>query len=203
MSAPPPPPLTPLTQTLDIEPTPSASLTASIAALISSELPADHSTTLHPSLPALPEPNFSPLISAELDRISSNQPLNGIDLTRYDPAHFPSPTTSADLHAAYTSLSHLSSRLTNLALLNSHGKNAWLIHNAHLESVLKSYEEELMALRTQVEVVNKERKGVQVEVEPELKRLEERWKRAVGRVLEVEVAIEGVRREEVERRRVK
>ena len=52
-----------------------------------------------------------------------------------------------------------------------------------------------MALRTEVEVCNKERKGVQVDVHGEMKRLEERWKKAVGRVLEVELATEGLRRE--------
>lgn len=58
-----------------------------------------------------------------------------------------------------------------------------------------------MSLRTEAEVVNKERKGMQVDVEEEMRRLEERWKRAVGRVLEVEVATEEVRRVGLERQR--
>ncbi|TGZ84628.1 hypothetical protein EX30DRAFT_360649 [Ascodesmis nigricans] len=182
-----------------IEPTPSASELGHINALIASELPPSHTTTPHPSLPVHPTPSFPPLFSTELTRVASSQPLTGgIDLTRYEP---PSQPSEASLHAAYTSSTHLGTRLTNLSLLAEFGKNAWLIHNSDLEAVLKRLEEELMAAKTEVEVVNKARKGMQVGVEAEMRRLEERWRRGVGRVLEVEVAAERVRREVVERRR--
>jgi len=59
-----------------------------------------------------------------------------------------------------------------------------------------------MNLKTDCEVTNKERKGAQKDVEAELKRLEDRWKKAVGRVLEVELASEGLRREILEKQRV-
>jgi len=117
----------------------------------------------------------------------------GIDLERYD------PTASSDLVAAYSSAVHLSTRLTNLSLLAEFGKNAWLLHNSQLEELLKKEEEKLMALRTEVEVCNKERKGAQVDVQGEMKRLEERWKKAVCRVLEVELVTEGLRREILEK----
>lgn len=58
-----------------------------------------------------------------------------------------------------------------------------------------------MAVKTEVEVVNKERKAAQVGVKEEMGRLEERWRRGVGRALETELAAELVRREVVERRR--
>ncbi|CCX07002.1 Similar to Pre-mRNA-splicing factor SPF27; acc. no. Q6PBE2 [Pyronema omphalodes CBS 100304] len=151
-------------------------------------------------LPEAHTPSFSPAISTELDRISRGEPFTGgIDLSRYNPS-----TTSPDLAAlqsAYTSFQHVSSRLTNLSLLSEFGKNAWLIHNSQLEGLLKSLEEELMALKTNVEVTNKERKGAQLDVKDQMERLDERWKKAVGRVLEVELATEQLRREGEARQR--
>lgn len=70
-----------------------------------------------------------------------------------------------------------------------------------MEGILKRLEEELMAAKTEVEVVNKERKAAQTGVEAEMKRLEERWRKGVGRVLEVEVAAEAMRRQILEKRR--
>lgn len=58
-----------------------------------------------------------------------------------------------------------------------------------------------MMLKTECELVNKERKGLQKDVEPELRSLEEKWRKGIGRVLEVEVAAEKVRAEILNRRR--
>lgn len=60
-----------------------------------------------------------------------------------------------------------------------------------------------MLLKTECELVNKERKGLQKDVEPELRGLEEKWRKGIGRVLEVEVAAEKVRAEILSRRREK
>lgn len=60
-----------------------------------------------------------------------------------------------------------------------------------------------MLLKTECELVNKERKGLQKDVEPELKNLEEKWRKGIGRVLEVEFAAEKVRVEILKRRREK
>jgi pre-mRNA-splicing factor SPF27 len=105
------------------------------------------------------------------------------------------------LQSAYSSATHLSTRLTNLSLLSEFGKNAWLVHNAQLEDILKRLEEDLMYAKTERELVNKDRKGMQKDVEADMKRLQGRWKKSVGRVLEVEVATEALRREIVDRQR--
>ncbi|KAI5857944.1 Pre-mRNA-splicing factor SPF27 [Tricharina praecox] len=191
-----------------IEPAPTASELAQITSLITSALASSSTSTPHPSLPTLLPSTFTPAMTLELSRVASGLPLeNGVDLSRYDPSTFtpdsPStstPSTSA-LSAAYTSSTHLSTRLTNLSLLSSYGRNAWLLHNSQLEELLRQLEESLMALRTEAEVCNKERKGAQVDVRDEMGRLEVRWKKAVGRVLEVELATEGVRRDILERQR--
>ncbi|KAF8252814.1 hypothetical protein K440DRAFT_657980 [Wilcoxina mikolae CBS 423.85] len=190
-----------------IESAPTASELTTITSLITAELSPDASTTLHPSLPEAYEPRFTPLFHSELDRVSRGEPFSGgVDLSRYEPPTAPEDASSPSawepvLQSAYVSSSHLSTRLTNLSLLSEFGKNAWLIHNSQLEEILKKLEEELMNLRTDCEVTNKERKGAQKDVEVELKRLEDRWKKAVGRVLEVELASEGLRREILEKQR--
>lgn len=130
----------------------------------------------------------------------------GVDLSRYETPAAPEDTADAGawesvLGAAYAASAHLGNRLTNLSLLSEFGKNAWLIHNAQLEDLLKGMEEELMAYKTQCEVVNKERKAAQRNVEDEMRKTEDRWKRGVGRVLEVELASEGLRRQILEKQR--
>lgn len=50
-------------------------------------------------------------------------------------------------------------------------------------------------------MVNIQRRRVQDEVGGELKGLEETWKRGVGRVLETEIATEGLRQQVLERQR--
>ncbi|KAI5795286.1 Pre-mRNA-splicing factor SPF27 [Geopyxis carbonaria] len=189
-----------------IEPAPSADELTAIANLIAAEVDKQHKTTLHPSLEGIyTEPRFSPLFQQELDRVSKREPFTGgIDPSRYEVPAAPTDTASTEawnpvLQSSYALSAHLSSRLTNLSLLSEFGKNAWLIHNAQLEDLLKSLEEELMNLKTQSEVTNKERKGAQKDVEVDIRRLEDRWKKGIGKVLEVELATESVRREIIRR----
>ncbi|KAI9881169.1 MAG: hypothetical protein M1830_007147 [Pleopsidium flavum] len=196
----------------DLTPTARAQATA----LITSELPPAHTTTLHPSLPALPTPHFTPPIETEIARHAAHLPLTGgIDTTRYEALEPPpatTPTSDSDhpqileawrstLTKAYTSSTHLQTRLMNLALLEQFGKNAWLISNSQLEQILGALEKEIVESRAEIEGVNKARKVAQEGVRGEMEGLEGKWREGVGRVLEVEVAAEGVRREVLVRRR--
>ena len=183
---------------------------------INSELPPDHQSMLHPSIPALPELRLSDLIEQEIARKAADQPLEkGVDLSRYE-ALEPPPSTdpSSDkdrpevlrqwrevLQKAYASSSHLHTRLTNLALLEEFGKNAWLIGNSQLEDVLRRLERDLVVAREQTEEVNKARKGGQEHARGELEGLNQSWQRGIGKVIEVELAAESVRREILDRRR--
>jgi len=182
---------------------------------LASELPPGHETALHPSVPEFEPPKFSPLVEQELARKAVNEPLTGgIDTARYEALDPPStdPTSDEDrpqvleewretLRKAYVSSTHLQTRLTNLALLEEFGKNAWLIGNSQLEDVLRGLERDLVAVREQTDQVNKARKGGQEDVRGELQGLEQAWERGVGRVIEVEVAAENLRREMLDRRR--
>ncbi|KAI1390020.1 Pre-mRNA-splicing factor SPF27 [Hypoxylon trugodes] len=188
---------------VDAEPTPTER--AAAESLIAAE---QTTSPPPPSLPSLPEPNFSPLITSELSRIAAKQPLTGIDLSRYEApdastlSSSSSPSTlQNDLSRAYAASTYLSSRHTNLQLLDQYGKNAWLIGNWHLESELRSLERELEDTKKEIDVVNIQRRRVQDEVGGELKGLDEAWRKGVGRVLETEVATEGLRQEVLERQR--
>ncbi|KAF8429610.1 Pre-mRNA-splicing factor SPF27 [Tirmania nivea] len=180
-----------------IDPPFGPSVLSAAEALITTELAPEASTSLHPSIPPLPSISFSPIIQAELSRVASGQPLTGgIDLSRYDPGDTPPPPTdTAATTSLLTASHHLTTRNTNLTLLNTFGKNAWLIHNAQLEDELRVCEAELAALKAECDVVNKERKGAQEAVKGEMERLERRWREGVGKVLQTEVAAEEVRRE--------
>ncbi|ESZ97561.1 hypothetical protein SBOR_2108 [Sclerotinia borealis F-4128] len=189
---------------IDIEPTPLER--AAVESLIITYLEPASTSTLHPSLPPLAPSNLSPALTIEHARISSSTPplpLKAIDLTRYEtlsPSESSLPPSTL-LSQAYTSQIYLNTRLTNLSLLDQFGKNAWLIGNAQLEDILKGLEREVAAKKDEIDIVVIGRKNAQEAVEAEIRGLEEGWKKGVGRVLETEVAAEGVRREILERRR--
>jgi pre-mRNA-splicing factor SPF27 len=145
-------------------------------------------------------------MTQELARIASKQPLAAVDLTRYEEQDSPAAGGTAAslepvLSRAYTTSSYLASRHAHLSLLDRFGKNAWLVGNWQTELELAALERELAGAKRDIELVNNERRRAQEEVGGELKGLEETWKRGVGRVLETEIAVEGLRREVLERRR--
>ncbi|EPS37472.1 hypothetical protein H072_8829 [Dactylellina haptotyla CBS 200.50] len=178
--------------------------TARVHSLVQAELNPAHSTTPHPSLPTLSPPAFSAFITAELERIAQNQPFTGgVDASRYEAQAAPANDDEwrSALQQAYTTSTHLSNRVTNLTLLSSFGQNSWLIGNSQMEGVLGQLERELVALKEETDVTNRERKRKQVEVQEEMERLERKWKEGVGKVLEIEVASEMVFRETLEKRR--
>ncbi|KAL1592024.1 hypothetical protein SLS60_011616 [Paraconiothyrium brasiliense] len=174
---------------------------------------------MHPALipAATYAPTFSAAVEQEHARLQAdpNSKLSAIDLARYEELEAPpntSPTSDEDkpeilaqwkaaLQKAYTSSEYVNARLTELGLLEKFGKNAWLIGNSQQEDILKSIEAELADVRKQQEEVEALRRQQQESVHGEIKTLEETWKRGVGRVLETEVAAEGLKQQILERRR--
>lgn len=193
--------------TADIDAAPSASDLASARALILAELPPSHATSTHPSLRALPPSKFSDLMATEHSRLASGAPpaTPAIDLSRYEAQDAPTSTSAPDwrtaLQRAYASSEYLSSRLTNLGLLETYGKNAWLIGNSQLEDLLRGMEREVADLKAQTDEMERIRRAAQESARGELTGLDEAWRRGVGSMLEVEVAAEGLRREILDRRR--
>lgn len=107
----------------------------------------------------------------------------------------------AALESAYTNSEYMGARLAQLGLLEKFGKNAWLISNSQLEDILKALEAQLVDLRKQQDEVEMVRRSQQERVAGEVATLEETWKTGVGRVLEVEVAVEVLKQQILERRR--
>ena len=174
---------------------------------------------LHPAL--IPAAQYAPKFSAALEReharlqADPNSKFSAIDLARYEDLDAPpntSPTSDEDkpevlaqwdsaLRKAYTSSEYVNARLTELGLLEKFGKNAWLIGNSQQEDILKGIEADLADVRKQHEEVEAMRRQQQESVHGEIKTLEETWKQGVGRVLEAEVAAEGLKQQILEKRR--
>lgn len=135
----------------------------------------------------------------EVARIGAGRPLQGgVDLTRYEAPDEPSSDSSLDewrqaLRTAYASAALIAGRYTNLALLDEFGKNAWLISNSQAEEILQDLEVELARLKEETENINKARKAAQEHHKAELLGLQEHWKRGLGKILEVQVATDGLR----------
>ncbi|KAI9798721.1 MAG: hypothetical protein M1825_005003 [Sarcosagium campestre] len=179
----------------------------SVGKEIKSELPADHGTTLHPLIPNLQPSRLSDLLEREIARKAADEPLTGgIDTSRYEALETPASPTDIDawreaLTRAYTSSTHLQTRLTNLSLLERFGKNAWLVGNSQLEDILRSLERELVAVKEQTDATNRERKRAQEDKRAEFDGLARDWRTRVGNIIEVEVAAEALRREILQKKR--
>ncbi|PKS07577.1 hypothetical protein jhhlp_006181 [Lomentospora prolificans] len=189
---------------IDAEPTESELATAQ--ALIASEL--DTKPGPHPSLPVPCSPSFSPAIYSLISPAEPHKPLSAIDLSRYEeqdplPSNVALPDALNSLSRAYASAAYLSGRSTSLDLLNTHGKNAWLIANWQLESYLTILEAQLKAARASVDRLALERRRAQDQVAGEMAGLEDAWKKGVARTLETEVAVEQLKREIRERMRAR
>lgn len=174
---------------------------------------------LHPALiPAAKyQPQYSNFIEREHARLDGDatSKLSGIDMKRYEDLEAPEntdPTSDEDkpellerwnkaLKQAYTSSEYVEGRLTQLGLLEKFGKNSWLVGNSQLENILKGIEAELADVRKQQEEVETLRRSQQESVQGEMQTLEDTWKKGVGRVLETEVAAEGLKHQILDKRR--
>ena len=210
-----------LTRRADVDAPPDQAALQQAIGLIAQEIKSAGIDTaqLHPALiPAATwTPRYSDAVEQEHARLQADATLkfSAIDLARYEDLEAPpntSPTSDEDkpellaqwtaaLKKAYTSSEYVNARLTELGLLEKFGKNAWLIGNSQQEDMLKAIEAELADVRKQQEDVEALRRQQQESVHGEIKTLEETWKRGVGRVLETEVAAEGLKQQILERRR--
>jgi pre-mRNA-splicing factor SPF27 len=199
---------------LDIDPEPTAEQRAAAEALIATERLEVPDDPQHALLVPLFELNFTPAIQAELERVAAKKPLKALDLGRYEAQDSIPDADSGDttpgtqqaqlrttLSRAYTSAIYLQARSAELALLDSYGKNAWLVGNWQLEAELKALEVELAETKRSVDRLAVRRRETQEAVAGEMSTLEETWKRGVAQVLETEVAAEALRRDLLTRRR--
>ena len=189
---------------------PSAEAMSAAQALVDAEMSSENTITLHPSIPAMRESRVSDLIEQEYARIGSGATKDsdkGIDMSRYDAPEAPASGSgkvawNAALRQAYTSAEYLRGREMNLSLLETYGKNAWLVGNSQLEDELRSLEKDLEVRKLAVEEVEQARRAVQANSAGEVQSLEESWRKGVGRMIEVQAAAEGLRQEVLERQRM-
>ncbi|KAL2190860.1 hypothetical protein L209DRAFT_20246 [Thermothelomyces heterothallicus CBS 203.75] len=206
-----------------IDPDPTPAERAAAEALIARERSLVPDDPHHALLPPPPQPTafLTPLLAGELERLASapdpaKAKLAALDLSRYEAPEppseeelaaaepgsgGPSAVLRAALARAYTSHAHVAARRAHLALLDSYGKNAWLVGNYQLEGELRALERELAEARREVDLVTLRRKEAQDAVGAEMASLEAAWRTGVGRVLETEAAVERVRREVLDLRR--
>ena len=157
-----------------IDPAPSDEALAAANALIQQELPPDAATALHTSIPELRNPQFSSLVDTEHAFLAEGKPRQtGIDLSRYEALDAPPAGSDVaawreTLQKAYASAEYLRGRETNLALLETYGKNAWLVGNSQLEGLLKGLEVEIEAARIELEGIERERRDKQASVQGEV-----------------------------------
>ncbi|KAL8392024.1 hypothetical protein RB595_002289 [Gaeumannomyces hyphopodioides] len=195
-----------------VDPDPTPAQRAAAQALIDAELDASPAppTGDHPDLPAAYAPRFTPALEAELARVAGSAdpakptPLRAIDTKRYEaqdddddesPPKDPA-ALEASLGRAHTLHAYLRLRREHLALLDApEGRNAWLVGNWQLEAELKAVEAELAAARRSVDATALRRRRAQDEAAPELRGLEESWRKGVGQAIEVEVAAVALRAE--------
>jgi len=191
-----------------IDAQPSGEALAAANTLIQTDLAPAHATTLHPSLPPLRKSRFSGLLEAEYARIESNQKKgrqSGVDMSRYEALDAPPRGDLAGwretLQKAYTSYEYMRGREINLGLLETYGRNAWLIGNSGLEDELRSLERDVEAAKADLEAVEHARSAMQSNAAGELHGLEESWKIGIGRMIEAQAAAERLRQEILQRRR--
>ncbi|KAL8357378.1 hypothetical protein RB601_009049 [Gaeumannomyces tritici] len=196
-----------------VDPDPTPAQRAAAQALIDTELDASPAVGDHPDLPTAYAPRFTPALEAELARVAGSAdptkptPLRAIDTKRYeaqdddddddgqtqpkDPA-----ALEASLGRAHTLHAYLRLRREHLALLDApEGRNAWLVGNWQLEAELRTVEAELAAARRSVDAAALRRRRAQDGAAPELRGLDESWRKGVGQAIEVEVAAVALRAE--------
>lgn len=192
----------------DIDPEPTPSARAAARALIAAEPPP--ASELPPPAARDDRPCLlTPALAAEVARVSAGEPAQPLSVSRYKAQEPPSPAASSArelrpvLENAYVSAAYLASRAQNLALLDRHGANAWLISNHQLENHLRRVERDLADTKRRIDEVNAQRAKRQQDVSAELLTLDDTWRRGVGRVLKTEVAVEELKaqiRDELRRR---
>lgn len=187
-----------------IDSAPSQEALSAADALIRADI--SKQNVLHPSIPPLRDFDTSPAVQAELESLGAGQPAKqGIDLSRYDAMDAPQKGDiegwRATLAQAYASAEYLRGRELNLGLLETFGKNAWLISNSQLEDILRDLERDVKAAKDELSNVEEERRTMQSSVAGEMQSLQDTWRQGVGRMIEVQVAGERVRQEILARHR--
>jgi pre-mRNA-splicing factor SPF27 len=151
------------------------------------------------TLPSPPLPSFlggtEALLQAEMERVGAGKPpVGGFDATRYA-LRRPQGAEEKDPEAwdkaidqAQMVLQHQHARLANLRLLEQFGPGAWLTNNQRLQSVQKQLDDELRAVRAQIEELNRKRLEEQQTAGVRLYRSQTEWAELVQKNMQLGAA---------------
>lgn len=147
-------------------------------------------------LPSLSLSSFeTPLLRAELDRVSSRAPMETLSMKRYE---LPTPPAGkmTDVAAwaecvenSRAQLEHQRTRIANLELMVDFGCEAWKQYNDALQQMVSESQARLAALKKEVQEVNWARKNQQSAVGERLRGLESGWVGLVSKNYEIEQAL--------------
>ncbi|SNX83203.1 uncharacterized protein MEPE_01909 [Melanopsichium pennsylvanicum] len=148
-----------------------------------------------------------PDLAAELERVASGAPPSpALDTSRYT---LPSPPEGesaslelwqAAVDSAHAQLGHMDVRLKNIELLKKYGSNHWRLSNFQQEQDIRLLSEQVEAVKSETNEINRLRQKDQTAAGTKLGILEKRWTDLISRGLQLEVAritteseIEGLR----------
>ncbi|KRZ09458.1 Pre-mRNA-splicing factor SPF27 [Trichinella zimbabwensis] len=132
------------------------------------------------------------LLKAEFERIQNRQPMQGLNMRRYE-LPGPSSTRMGDLDSwqealqnAKAQLEQQDLRILNLELMIEYGAEAWRIYLEKAEKTRNLFRKRISLLREKVQAVHFSRKRKQTEAGDQLKQLEARWVSLVTKNYEIE-----------------
>eukprot|EP01063_Lacrimia_lanifica_P041632 TRINITY_DN9766_c0_g1_i1.p1 TRINITY_DN9766_c0_g1~~TRINITY_DN9766_c0_g1_i1.p1 ORF type:complete len:237 (+),score=90.82 TRINITY_DN9766_c0_g1_i1:68-712(+) len=157
---------------------------------------------------AVPQaPYVSALLAAEMERVAQGRASEPLDMSRFEIVP-PSEQDEGDMgkwtkciQNAQAQYMHQVVRETNLDLLTTCGKDAWLASNKNLEAQCGQYDQELAATQAKIEDVNQFRKHSQKRGATEMLQADAEWKELCKKNLAIQLEIEKMERE-VKKRRV-
>jgi len=165
----------------------------------------DEAAYLERALPPPPIPHFlggsADLLEAEMARVGAGKPpTGGFDASRYALRHPQGPNEKDPkaweeaIEQARLVLQHQHVRLTNLRLLEQFGPNAWLANNQGLQAMHQKLEEELRAVRSSIEELNRKRLEDQQAAGTKLHRAQTEWMELVQKNVQLEMACQELQR---------
>ena len=108
----------------------------------------------------------SALLQSELDRVTSNKAVKGLDSVRYQlpapPLNAPSAAWQKAIDNAGSQLEHQSARLANLDVMGKYASNSWRVANYLVEKEIERLQTRVENVKNATEEVNRERKAKQV-----------------------------------------
>ncbi|KAI9487229.1 MAG: Pre-mRNA-splicing factor SPF27 [Benjaminiella poitrasii] len=147
------------------------------------------------------------LLKKEIERIEKKQPLDALDIKRYE---LQGPDDENELEGWKSAVDNTKSQLEsqagsmfNLELLQKYGANAWRVHNYQLEADLAAIKKNTEVLRNKILEINRERKNEQTEAAASLSSLENKWSDLITQNLQVGIACSALESEVQELRQYK